>query len=324
MKPDNINMDDEFPASLKLHPEKAAFQGKNQLKKNASDLTENQIEYLSVASLENDLSEELKADLQQNLRENSESRKIFDQVRKTRLIPPVIVYNHKNSLKRLTPGQKVFRIAVAGLSAAAAVAILITSNTIISDRNDIAISEKLIINNSGTFSIALYEPIIVIPEKVVIPKKQNNLLPEAEKVSLTADIVQTSFVAPEERVVTVRSFYEVIVPPVTGINFQSHVFSLVASNTIYNPLDPDDERSRVRRFIASTFRQKFLGEKSYSDDPLQPYEIAKASVDGLNKLLGWDMQLRETLDGSGEVKSVYFSAALISFNAPVNKSEEKQ
>ncbi len=95
----------------------------------------------------------------------------------------------------------------------------------------------------------------------------------------------------------------------------------MASNiAVREPLYYDSERSRLRRFIASTFRERILKDKEYNDTPLQPYEIAEAGIDGLNKLLGWEMALVRTSDEEGELKSFYFSSGVLKFNAPVKKS----
>ena len=61
-----------------------------------------------------------------------------------------------------------------------------------------------------------------------------------------------------------------------------------------------------------------------NDTPLKSYEIAEAGIEGINKLLGWDMALVRTNDDSGELKSLYFSSRLIKFNAPVRKNVTAQ
>jgi hypothetical protein len=100
--------------------------------------------------------------------------------------------------------------------------------------------------------------------------------------------------------------------------------NLVALNqTIAAPLF-DDGRSKISRFIAKTFREKILKEKTAKDSPLKGYELAEAGVSGLNKLLGWEMALDEKKDENGELRSVYFSSRMLKFNAPVKKSEPLQ
>ena len=85
--------------------------------------------------------------------------------------------------------------------------------------------------------------------------------------------------------------------------------------------DYDEERSKLSRFIARTFRERILKEPSSADTPLKAYEIAEAGVTGLNKLLGWEMDLDERKDEKGELSSVYFNSKILKINAPVKKSE---
>ena len=86
MDPERTNMDeDELMASARLEPEKISFPGKDKLRKSAADLTDTQIEYLSIACLEKDISPDQLQELEINLKENSESRAIFNTVQKTKL-----------------------------------------------------------------------------------------------------------------------------------------------------------------------------------------------------------------------------------------------
>ena len=116
------------------------------------------------------------------------------------------------------------------------------------------------------------------------------------------------------------------VPVFTQIDLEKGIISntLVALNTNANIPEAEDERSKVGRFIAKTFREKLLKEKTPPDSPLKGYEIAEAGVTGLNKLFGWEMALDKKNDQNGQLKSVYFSSKILKFNAPVKKSEPLQ
>ena len=130
---------------------------------------------------------------------------------------------------------------------------------------------------------------------------------ETESTIILAVVPDT---LPVSRIIENQSIASVFVPVVSGISFQIPDLSLIASNNSFIPKETDDDRSRLRKFIASTFREKILGEKIYTDEPIRPIEIAMAGVNGLNKLFDWNMELRETLDEAGEVKSVYFSSCI--------------
>jgi hypothetical protein len=100
--------------------------------------------------------------------------------------------------------------------------------------------------------------------------------------------------------------------------------NLIASAISFSEPIYDDERSSLSRFISRTFRAKILKEKKAGDEPLKTYEIAEAGIDGLNKLLGWQMALVKTNDEAGDLKSVYFSSRVLKFNAPVRKTTAVQ
>ena len=97
--------------------------------------------------------------------------------------------------------------------------------------------------------------------------------------------------------------------------------TLIALNLSVTVPEYDDGRSKLSRFIARTFREKILKETKAKDSPMKAYELAKAGVSGLDKLLGWEMALDEKKDANGVLKSVYFSSKILKFNAPIKKTE---
>ncbi|HLN55662.1 MAG TPA: hypothetical protein VK207_06705, partial [Bacteroidales bacterium] len=88
--------------------------------------------------------------------------------------------------------------------------------------------------------------------------------------------------------------------------------------------DIHDGRSNVGRFIARHFRSKILDEEVPSDAPLKGYEIAEAGIDGLNKLLGWEMALTERTDENGTVKSLNFNSRMLKFKTPVKNNSSAE
>jgi hypothetical protein len=322
MDPERTNMDeDELMASARLEPDKISFPEKDKLRKSAIDLTENQIEYLSIACLEKDISPDQLQELEINLKENSENQAIFDTVQKTKLVPPAVVFKNKNSLKRLSVGQKVFRIAWAGLSMAATIAILILSYLFVPDfftgRNNQTAAGIIQNTTPGTIIITGSNPILALA-KTIVPETRNG--PKGTEVAIIPAVVPDTL--PVSRIIENQFISSVIVPVVSDVSFRVPDLPLIASNNNYIAKEIDEERSRLRKFIASTFREKILGEKFYTDEAIRPIEVAMAGVNGMNKLFDWNMELRETLDEAGEVKSVYFSSALLTFNSPVKKTSE--
>jgi len=300
-----------------------SFPLKDNLKKKVADLTPSQIEFLSVAYLENDLSDEQLAELEENIGEIRDNKVIFDTIQKIKLTPSTKVYRKKNLLKKLTAGQKIFRISTTALSAAATIAILIVSYIFIpdlfTDRKDQASSEILPDNTPVTILIAENKPIIKPADPAaILPEKTRTKV----NVVITPELPPLSDLVLPEPVMSSQPIEYAIASASPGIYFFVPELSLLESNSIFIAELSDDDRGPVRRFIASTFRQRVLKEENYSDQKIRPFEFAKASVEGLNKLLDWEMEFKETLDDSGELKSVYFSSALLTFNAPARKSEE--
>jgi hypothetical protein len=143
-----------------------------------------------------------------------------------------------------------------------------------------------------------------------------------ESIERTAAIINKPEMVIETRAMNGPSLFIASSPVISGLDFKTPQLSLIASYAEFIPVVTYDDRGPVRRFIASAFREKILGEDKYSDGPIKPYEIVKAGVDGINKLLDWEMVLKENMDEEGKLKSVYFSSTLLSFNAPVKKTDE--
>jgi hypothetical protein len=290
------------------------YKNKESLLKSPADISDSQFEYLCVAFLENDLSSEQKAELIELTEQNADRKRSLELIQKTRISPVSLTYANKSNLLRETPLQKVFRLSIIGLSAAAVITLIIS--VFLSTPREISTS----INNTAS---------IFVPEKIIqMPVERQNevrLLPvRKEQASLTkteltavaqTDSVEKSIIVKDNSINKINLSYDVEF----SVNMASN--TLMASNITYSLPEEDDGRSNVGRFISKTFREKILRDKTSPDSPLKGYEIAEAGVTGLNKLLGWEMALDKNSDENGELSSVYFSSKLLKFNTPVKKSE---
>ncbi len=331
---DNPDLKEEVDslAATRLSPKKDKPFREDLLKKTSSDLPSSQIEYLSAAYLENDLSSSQVKELEENLSQNSENRKIFDAIQRTRLKPPVVYYKHKNLLIKETRGKRILRFTLTGLSAAAAVAILIIS-FIALPRFLTSENEELALNSINDTIFLQQAKIFVSPENIVPGKKQQSVevdkpvyseihVPESHEINIApATLVSVDSVLLQARTM---EYMTAKVPDISGVEITRELpaVTLVASNIVISEsIDYDYGRGRISRFIASTFREKVLKTEEFNDSPLKTYEIAGAGIDGLNKLLGWDMALVKTTDEDGELRSFYFSSRVLKFNTPVRKPE---
>jgi hypothetical protein len=322
-------------AIVRLNPSDKSFSKKSHLKKTTADLSESQFEYLSVAYLENDLSSDQKEELLEIIAVDKGKKKSFELMQKTRLLPLLFSYNHKNRLIRRIVFQNVIRLSLIGLSAAAIITLAVI--TYFSKPKS---QEGIIGNTSQTISIdsTIHNPVVRIAgnelktEKKVITNRIKNLnlpAPSKEVDSVPAGII----INQPEQGDSPGKFPEFSatllnkIPISTEIDLQGKMISnkLIALNLIASDQnDDDDGRPRLGKMIAKAFREKILKEKMPKDSPLKVYEIAEAGISGLNKLLGWQMALDKRNDENGELKSVYFSSKILKFNAPVKKSEPLQ
>ena len=315
---------DNFSPEHRLKPADLSFTGKARLKRSVSELPLSQVEYLSAAFLENDLSALEAAELEENLKQNSANRQIFDSIQLTRLKAPAVTYKYKSSLRKLSPGQRLFRIAAVSLSAAASIGLLILfalpSTRLISGKK--TVTEVQITDSAPvTLLIASNEPIMGISRQII--PRPGRVQEEALPITIPSEVTGITEDSPVVSV-DLPSSFTVHVPEPGAVTMEGSRVILLASGIRPVPLITNDDRGPVRKFIAATFREKILREDHFTDEKLRPYEVAKAGVEGFNRLFDWEMQITENLDESGAVSSVNFSSTLLSFNAPVKKTGERQ
>jgi hypothetical protein len=299
---------------------------KSGLKRDTADLPLSQVEYLSIAYLENDLGAAQAGELKESISLNPANRKLFDEIQNTKLKPQDYSFGNKIELLRKTPAQKGYRLVVRSLSAAAAVTILMviffslvrrpgTGNEIIAASQ----TDTIDIIPGSTISAKEELALNVLP---VYQKRAEVKLPETTLTDeqIPAFAAEDTLSLPEIN----PDMFIASIPIMTKLEFTSErdINLLVASDiAIRVPPYYDPDRGRIRRFIANSFRTKILKDEMYNDAPLQPYELAEAGIGGLNKLLGWEMALVKTSDEEGELQSFYFSSRVLKFNAPVKKPD---
>ena len=303
------------------------FLYKEQLKKSTSDIILSQFEYLCVAYLENDLSISQQTELMKIINVDTDKKKTFKLIQKTRISASAITYKHKSLMLKRTAAQSIIRLSLIGLSAAAVIVFIII-NYIIIPRNTsdpIRTQAQNIVADS-----TLRNPYSdVVSDKALnsdnpVPAKQVNIKRVKGIKKINPSKFNSELVAalPRESLVRITGNFEIMPEKISFnslINLQELNIDnkLIASALKIEGPHREDTRSNIGRFLAKTFREKILKENTKLDTPLRGYEIAEAGITGLNKLLGWEMALKENNDGNGTLKSVYFSSKILKFNAPV-------
>jgi hypothetical protein len=317
--------------SVKLISSVSSFPNKEKLKKDLSDISQSQFEYLCVAYLENDLTFSQKEELLEIIGASPARKRTFDQIQKATLSHLKINYKHKSRLLRQTTSTKIIRRYLIGFSTAAAIALIVTLYSVISSDNSSGtkntvhnmVADKLVQRlPSAIATDRIIQDSIKIPAGKKIEKKiaGNN---ESMHASFNPD---RTVVLSNEPLVRSNDNQETAIKKVTvtttlDLKNEGVRNTIIPSGTIIVIPDIGDDRSKTGRFLSKTFRQKFLKDKAPADSPIKGYEVAEAGVAGLNKLLGWQMALDLQDDGNGQVKSVRFSSGILKIQTPVKKKE---
>jgi|WetSurMetagenome_2_1015567.scaffolds.fasta_scaffold13791_5 hypothetical protein len=315
----DIKEEADFLVIAKLAPANDSFPEKESLKKNISALTSGQVELLSVAFLENDLNPEQESELNQCLAQNPEYKKIYNTIQRIQLMPSDEVYPGKNNLLKQTAGSRILRLSIVTMSAAATIALFILAITFgpsLFRKNDSLAEQIIVPDTSKSIPLTVRTKVFRSPSPAYQISK---ILPETPDIQVIAEVQTDSSIPDIERV----TGYRVTNLPVISCIPQPlyDEFSLIALNI---PLFKDsyyDDRNAFTRFLARNFREKILRDEKSGDAPIKPMEFAEAGVEGLNKLLGWEMSLVAVNDEAGELKSVYFDSRMLKFNAPVKNNE---
>lgn len=306
------------------------FSCKNSLKKTQADLSESQFELLCVAASENDITEDQKSELDEIIDGNPEKRKIAEQIRRIKLVPPLAEYRYKSRLKKLTLPQKIIRYSVISISAAAAILVLVTilrnpvltvpDNQLLATSNDTVHKESVTTHKPENFITR--QPELVADNVNHAAAKKDHNIQEGIKSDNQAILVS-------EKTETASSLSFIRNSEISKIDYSRSVSlsnneisrTLVAINLIPVPDIPEEERPGLNESITRFFREKIFKSETKEKGSLKGYEIADAGINGLNRLFGWEMSLEKKTDEKGEVNSVYFNSRLLKFNAPVKKSE---
>ncbi len=330
---ENPDLKEEFDElnTFRLNPSGNSFSHKNNLIKTSANFSDTQFEYLSVVYLENDLSSHQQEELKEIIKHDHKKKVSFELIQNTKLHPVAHSYKNKNGLMRMTPAQKIIRLASIMLSAAAIIIFVVISS--------VSKPKTLQLKTEKTAQIIVPDSSVLRPaaekfansltkEKdiIVITKQSKNLAVVSHKTAAASSEISVNNQSQSDSSSSSAVLHRAVPERISftpDINLKDELISnsLIAFNSTITPVEYDEYRSRLGRLIAKTFREKILKEKAAKDSPLKVYEIAEAGVTGLDKLLGWQMALDEKKDANGELKSVYFSSRILKFTAPIKKSE---
>ena len=328
---ENPDLEEELNglALVFLSPPHSIFGGKKELEQSPESLSESQFEHLCIASLENDLSPGQKAELDEITGRDETKRKSYELIQKLKLKPLTGSFARKSSVKKLTISQKIFRLSVIGLSAAATIALLISLFLLLPENSgretpqivQNIISDTLVIESRQAFTYKQEKPVIDTRNTKAPVRKSILEIPAAEVIVPLAE-------TPDQEMTDSASLFQRAESPgMLKIAVPENIFAayMPESNSVL-PFDPGyvppliEYRSNVQLFLARLFHEKIMKNPNAGTRPVESFEIAQAGITGLNKLFGWEIALNKNTDTNGEIRSYNYSSRLLKFNAPVKKS----
>ena len=331
---ENPDIKEEFEelSQYIIKPVETSFKSKDFLKKSVADLSESQFELLCVAASENDLSIRQRDEIQSIISGNPNKKKTFELINRLKLVAPDIKFNKKRDLRKLTTTQKVLRLSVVGLSAAAGIAVMVslfyvsvknndvlrplTSTNFTIDSNKVnVINNPAVVNNNN-----LKKQEIRQSGRISVIYTLNNIIPAETKTSLIKSAANDS--SSEKQQIGQMNISKIDFIQDVKLVEKEFTSTLPAINTNNTSITEIPEKPGfINAFIAKVFREKILKTKTPESGTIKGYEIADVGINGLNKLLGWQMSLQKTRDEKGDIKSLYFSSKILKFNAPVKKEQ---
>lgn len=306
------------------------FPHKSRLLRSYADLSEDQFEYLCIALTEGDLTSEQEEEVLAAADADPGRAEILSIYRNLRLRPEMVIYPGRKGLKRLTVAGKVIRLGTAVFAAAATVAVLVTvinttptavmplpGNNLAEAGAGVSASEAGASGRIDDNPVAGHVAEIPVRRSVTAvsrPQKE----PETPETDPGESIIAENTTFTDRVLIGVLPVSGTpAVVPVTTVSPQpqlAEVF-LAEAGEYHGTLS-------LRDHVAITFREKLLGEKVADASPLRGYEIASVGISGINRLLGWDMNLAYQQANNGEVNSLAFSSRLVNFHTPAKKGED--
>ena len=290
---------------------------KTSLVRGFTDLNSEQKQILAIAKTEGDLNHEELIEFETLLSRDKDIGEELEMIKRTRLSPiNNELYQNKGSLKRSTAliSPKLYYTIS---SIAAILIIAFFTGRFLDGPSQTELPAIELLSEQTTIPVQpVIEEMPIAAEGVISnsPVRAIPVLAAASPVTTPAD---------PEPIIT-RSPMDKISPlTLSGTDIPAGNNTIAYSTIIpvqlmavASPSPYGEERSALKERFAEAFRSMALGEERPTRDPLTPFEIAGAGLNGVNKLFGWNMELaRESLDG-GDQEVIAFNSKLIKVNAP--------
>ncbi|MFO7852570.1 MAG: hypothetical protein ACQERS_04805 [Bacteroidota bacterium] len=312
-------------AGLILKPDGQDSYDKSGLLRTPEELTNEQVEHLSIAMMENDLSEKQKEEINELKKTDPRFRESIGIYEKIKLRPGNLAYPDRSSLLKIPYRRKIIKIIVSTVSIAATIAIITGLFFIFSQPAD-EYTNAYIAENNQT-SPEKSQLVEERPTLLDIENEEARYIPAKTQVTVATSISTAEIIKDDSLPVQYRTLIEISpLRAKSDIRLDdSQTHYLLAEIDPYPttlPADFDDNTDlSVREFLAYHFRKQILKEEDPDIENLKAWEIADAGIMGVNTLLGWNMELDTEKNEEGKLKSISFTSELIKFDHNSKKNK---
>ncbi|MFP4488845.1 MAG: hypothetical protein ACLFN1_06035 [Bacteroidales bacterium] len=312
------------------------------LLRSPDQLSNEQLEHFAIALTEGDLDAEQRKEIMELRKSDPRLREYINTYEKIKLTPGDTEYPDKKKLFKIPENRKRIRLTMISVSTAATIAIIAGLFMLFRQDHGGGFEGQLTADNMQE-SRSKQENVQDTPQK--LPVKTNINIPEANSAG---EIINTrspakttgagEFTQPQTPAETTgageitqpQTTAEMVIEistitPVAGIeNIQIDIAQthfLLAETRPY-PASPETvpRDMSVREYLAYQFRKQVLADEDPDTENLKAWEIADAGIKGVNKVFGWEMELKADQDPEGRLKDIRFTSQLVKFDHKANKN----
>jgi hypothetical protein len=303
------------------------FLEKSALKKSSSNVESNSDNFneLCIARIEGDLSKEECSEFDSFINENSKREKEFELFKLTKVkADHNIVYRNKQELKKSTFNLFLFKNRYSIISAAASIVIALALFTLIpkntedlplnisevTEKNDEKeVYEQVKTEQSSNEQIAeIVKPAII--EKVESVNKT--------EFNVIKSIVDSVTIAEQIRD---NNQYAKLTPRAIELKYQLINKDIIYTEpVIYQFAEVGSNKNRhfsVKSLVAGVVNKEVFNRDR--KDKIEMFDVAQASLNGINRITGSNMTLTRIYDENGVPDKTEFNSKLIAFSTPAKK-----
>lgn len=313
--------DTDFPC---LTPPEEKMPSGNRLFRRAEELTDDQFDQLAAAWAEGSLAGEALAELQSVIAANELRRVRAGSFHSIRLVPLNETWPGISSAIRPSPVLTVFRrTLVPALLAVAAMIVLIIHGPAGAKLKTINSGKLVAETGMTTAEIPASSPIISVTESPMT--REATAAASTVNVALTGATTDLNPAIAEYRIEPAESELIFRVQPLTIA--RRHIATSAVAPAPDHGMTPINIREIIPSRTIPEEKNWMLRSVSFlasavtgKEKQIDGYAIASGCITGINTILGWDMELAQVSNKSGEPVAVSFSSSLLSFTKAVNKT----